>query len=84
MFQAAQRQRGGTRIEVNSEVKHDAGDIYPYDAIAETAVYVYEKPSYYIQIVRHIAEEDDVDKSDLIHLRVFKLISRNATKQLRV
>ena len=71
-------------MEVYSEFENDAGDAYPYNTTVETAGYEREEPGYNMQMIRHIEEEDDADRSDLIHMGVFKPISGNATKRLRV
>ena len=72
-------------MEVYNEVDNDAGDAYPHDAIAAgIAEYEHEEPGYNMQMVCHIEEEEDADRSDLIDMGVFKLTSRNATKRLRV
>ena len=71
-------------MEVYSEVENDAGDAYPYDATAGTAGDEHEEPHHNMQMVRHIEEEEDADRSDLINMGVFKPTSRNATKRLRM
>lgn len=37
-----------------------------------------------MQMVHHIEEKEDADRSQLIDIDVFKLTSGNATKQLRI
>ena len=72
-------------MEVYTEVENDACDAYPHDATAAgTAGYEHEEPGYNMQMVRHIEEEEDADRSDLINMGVFKPTSGNATKRLRV
>ena len=72
-------------MKVYTKVENDAGDAYSDEATAAgTAGYKYEEPGYNMQIVRHIKKEEDVDRSDLINMGVFKPTSGNATKRLRV
>ena len=71
-------------MEVYSEVENDAGDAYPYDATAGTAGQEHEHPGYNMQMVRHVEEEEDADRGDLIDMGVFKPTSGNATKRLRM
>ena len=70
-------------MEVYNEVENDAGDAYPYDATAGTAGHEHEEPGYNMQMVRHIEEEENADRDELIELGVFKPTSGNATKRLR-
>lgn len=69
-----------------SEVENNAGDAYLDNATAKTIEEEYEElyHNMHWQIVRHIKEEEDADKSDLINRRIFKPTSSNATKWLRV
>ena len=71
-------------MEVYNEVEDDAGDAYPYDATAGAAEYEHEEPNYNMQMVRHIEDEEDADRDDLIDMGVFKPTSGNATKRLRM
>ena len=71
-------------MEVYNEVENDAGDAYPYDATIGTARHEHDGPDYNMQMVRHIEEEDDADRGDLIDMGVFKSTSGNATKRLRM
>ena len=71
-------------MEVYNEVENDAGDAYPYDATAGAAGREHEEPNYNMQMVRHIEEEEDADRGDLIDMGVFKPTSGNATKRLRM
>lgn len=67
-----------------NEVENNAGDAYPYDATAETAGQEQEEPHNNMQIVCHMEEEKDADRSDLIDMGVLKPTSGNATKRLRM
>ena len=69
-------------MEVYNEVENDAGDAYPHDATA-TAGHEHEEPNYSMQMVRHIEEEKDADRGDLVDMGVLKPTSGNATKRLR-
>lgn len=60
------------------------GNIYLYNATAKTTGHKHEKPNYNMQIVFHIKEEENADRNDLINLEVFKPISKNVMKQLRI
>ena len=71
-------------MEVYSELENDAGDAYPGDATTGTAWEVHEGPHHNMQMVRHMEEEEDADRSDLIQMGVFKPTSGNATKRLRI
>ena len=71
-------------MEVYNDVENDAGDAYHYDATAGTAGHEHDEPDYNMQMVRHIEEEDDADRGDLIDMGVFKPTSGNATKRLRI
>lgn len=71
-------------MEVYNKFKDDAGDTYPYDATAGAAGYEHEEPNYNMQMVRHIKEEEEADRGDLINMGVFKPTSGNATKRLRM
>ena len=69
-------------MEGYNEVENDAGDAYPYDiTIAGTE---YDKPDHNMQKVCHKEEEEDVYRGKLIKMGVFKPISGNATKWLRM
>ena len=65
-------------------MENDAGDAYPHDATAGVAGHEHEGPNYDMQMVRHIEEEEDADRGDLVGMGVFKPTSGNATKRLRV
>ena len=71
-------------MEVYNEVENDAGDAYPHDATVGTAVPEQDEPHNSMQMVRHMEEEEDADRSDLIDMGVFKPTSGNATKRLRM
>lgn len=72
-------------MEVYNEVENDAGDAYPDDATATgTAGQEYDEPYHNMQMIRHIEEEENADRSDLINMGVFKPTSGNATKRLRI
>ena len=67
-----------------NEVENDAFDAYD-DATAETANgQEHEGPRHNLQMVRHVEEEEDADRSQLIDMGVFKPTSGNATKRLRM
>ena len=71
-------------MEVYNEVENDAndaGDAYPHDA---TAGREHDEPGHNMQMVRHIEEEENADRSDLIDMGVFKPTTGNATKRLRM
>ena len=70
-------------MEVYHEVENDAGDAYPHDATTVPAN-EHEGPSYNMQMVRHIEEEEDADRGNLVDMGVFKPTSGNATKRLRI
>ena len=55
-------------MEVYSELENDAGDAYLGDATAGTAWEVYEGPHHNMQMMRHMEEEEDADRSDLIQM----------------
>ena len=65
-------------MEVYNEVENDAGDAYPHDATAG------REQGHNMQMVRHIEEEENADRSDLIDMGVFKPTTGNATKRLRM
>lgn len=70
-------------MEVYNEVENDAGDAYPHDATAaDTAEREYDEPDHNMQIIRHMEEEENADRSDLIDMGVFRPTSGNATKRL--
>ena len=71
-------------MEVQNEFKQDAGNAYLYDTTAGAAGYKYKEPNYNMQIVRHMEEEEDADRGNLIDMGVFKPTSGNATKRLRM
>ena len=71
-------------MEMYNEMENDAGDAYPHDATAGVAGHEHEGPNYDMQMVRHIEEEEDADRGDLVGMGVFKPTSGNATKRLRV
>lgn len=58
-----QKQRGGAKIEVYNEVENNAND-------AATTGRKHYEPGHNMQMVRHIEEEKNVDRSDLIYIRV--------------
>lgn len=68
-------------MEVYNEVENDAGDAYPRDA---TAGHEDDEPGHSMQMVRHMEEEENADRSDLIDMGVFKPTTGNATKRLRM
>lgn len=71
-------------MEGYNEVENDARDAYN-DAIAGTAKgQEHEVPRHNLQMVRHVEEEEDTERSQLIDMGVFKPTSRNATKRLRM
>ena len=71
-------------MEGYNEVENDAYDAYD-DATAGTAKgREHEVPHHNLQIVRHVEEEEDADKTQLIDMGVFKPTSGNATKRLRM
>lgn len=59
-------------------------DTYPYDAITGTAGHEHEKPDYNMQMVYHIEEKKDTNRDNLIDMEIFKPISGNTTKRLRM
>jgi len=72
---------GYNEVENNA---NDACDAYN-DATAGTAKgREHEEPHHNLQMVRHIEEEEDADRSHLIDMGVFKPTSGNATKRLRM
>ena len=72
------------KMEGYNDVENDAGDAYPHYATAGTAGQEHEEPQYNMQMVRHIEEEENADRSELIDMGVFKPTSGNATKRLRM
>ena len=73
-------------MEGYNEVENDAGDAYLYnDATAATAKgREHGLPGHNLQMIRHVEEEEDVDRSQLVDIGVFKPTSGNATKRLRL
>ena len=71
-------------MEVYSKLKNNAGNPYPSNANAGTACKKREGLNHNMQMVRHIQEEENATKNNLIQIWVFKLISKNATKWLRI
>ena len=69
---------GYNKVENNA---NDACDAYN-DATAKEREH--EEPHHNLQMVRHIEEEEDADRSHLIDMGVFKPTSGNATKRLRM
>lgn len=67
-----------------NKVGNDAGDAYPCDATAGTAGHEHEEPEYNMQMVRHIKDEENADRDELVDLGVFKPTTGNATKRLRM
>ena len=71
-------------MEGYSEVENDTCDAYK-DATDGTAKgRELEGPHHNLQMVRHVEEEEDADRSQLINMGVFKPTSGNATKRLRM
>ncbi len=67
-------------MEVYNEVENDAPDAYDaYDAPAGTT-----KGHHDLQMVRHVEEEEEADRNQLIDMGVFKPTSGNAAKRLRM
>lgn len=59
-------------------------DAYLYNVTVGTARHKYDGLDYNMQMISHIEEEDDADRGNLIGIEVFKSISGNATKWLRM
>jgi len=70
-------------MEVYNEVENDAPDTpdayNAYDAPAGTT-----KGHHDLQMVRHVEEEEEADRNQLIDMGVFKPTSGNAAKRLRM
>lgn len=72
-------------MEVYNEMENDAGDAYRHHATAAgTAGHEHGEPDHNMQIVRHIEDEENADRSELIDMGGFKPTRGNATKRLRI
>lgn len=66
-------------------MENNVGDMYLYDVTVDRRTrYKYNEPGHNIYMLCHIEEEKNADWSDLINIRVFKSISRNAIKRLKI
>lgn len=71
-------------MEGYDDVENDAFDAYD-DATAGTAGrQEHEEPRDNLQMVRHVEEEEEADRNQLVDMGVFKPTSGNATKRLRM
>lgn len=59
-------------------------DMYNNVTTSTTQKQKHEEPPHNLQIVDYIEEENEADKSQLVNKRIFKSISGNATKGLRI
>lgn len=74
-------------MEEYNDVENDAFDAFDAynDAIAGTAEgQEYEGTHHSLQMVRHVEEEEEADRNQLVNMGVFKPTSGNATKRLRI
>lgn len=67
-----------------SKLENDAGNAYLGNTTARTVQKVYEYPHHNMQMVRHMIEEKNDNRSNIIQMSVFKPTNRNAIKWLRV
>lgn len=70
------------KIEVYNKVENNTSDIYLYNITAAETKSV--KPDHNMRMICHKKEEKNADREKLIKVRIFKYISRNVIKQLRL
>lgn len=69
-------------MEIYNELENDAGNAYSHDA---TARYEYDEPGgHSMQMVCHIKEKENANRSDLIDMGVFKPTTKNTIKRLKI
>lgn len=73
-------------MRLYNKVKNDTGDLYPYNAItnAKMVWMEYDKPGHSMQMIRYIGDEKNVEINNLINMAIFKPMSGNTMKQLRI
>ena len=71
-------------MEGYNDVENDAFDAYNNATTGTAGGQEHEEPCHNLEMVCHVEEEKKTDKNQLVNMRVFKPISGNATKRLKM
>lgn len=71
-------------MKKHNNVKNNVSNAYPHNTTTMITAKKHKEPHYNMQLIYYKKEEKDANRSQLINIEVFKPLSRNTSKWLKM